>query len=231
MGCGRPQATLAYCDVAAIELQLNEKLDVLRLLIYTVPLYGDQASRDQVLATLQVLLTTKSSDDAVAAMLETSVFQAVCNWLSKEITSIFKAETGATTAPTNRFSLLLWCYTVLSTAYRFDGTAIAKTPQWPALVNSISLLVDSLVDSTAGAKPALNKSVTTNTRRAIRNAPKLIPALLKALTAGKSQQAVMLGFVIAVAQRIKSPKLAAESKQAIVDSQVSRSFYFDAKVF
>lgn len=196
-----------------------------------MPLYGDQASRDQVLATLQVLLTNKASDDAASAKLENSVFQAVCNWLSKEVATIFKAETGATTAPTNRYSLLLWCYTVLSTAYRFEGTAVAETPQWPALVHSISLLVDSLVDSTAGAKPALSKSVVTNTRRAIRNAPKLIPALLEALTAGKSQQAVMLGFVIAVAQRIKSPKLATESKQAVVDSQVSRAFYFDAKVF
>lgn len=178
---------------------------------------------------LTSLLQVRGEDDDAVPELERNVFQAVSNWLSKETIGIFKTELGITTAVANRYTLLLWISTVVSAAYKLQGENLTQLPSWPLLVSAQSLLVDSLVDHSAGAKPAISKSTIAFTRRTIRNAWKLIPSYLSLLTKGKTQQASLLSVVIGVATRLKAVAAAAEGKAAVDSAKVCHLHYAHRK--
>ncbi|KAG1731829.1 armadillo-type protein [Suillus paluster] len=189
-------------------LSLRQIMDIFKLLTQTYPRYVDSASRDAVEEVGMALIEKDETADAGQKM---GVTEQVLGWLANEVSQIAKRGSPSTYAPADIFVLLSWACGLYATCLRFSPD-FTSSSLWRVLVEIFATLLDMQLNHSTRTKPTMQKSALVRTRRALRSAPEVLPALMTTLTAqAKSSQAPLiqislLSTAVDVTLRLKNVK-------------------------
>ncbi|KAK4705757.1 hypothetical protein P7C70_g456, partial [Phenoliferia sp. Uapishka_3] len=194
--------------------------DLVRLLLLTVSRYTEQASRAAVLAVLSALLAheQQAAPDAATsgASSRKGIAGGLIKWVESEVDRLDKA---GTVAPGTRIGVLGWATTI------YDSTLGLEDLQWTSLINSISRLVDSILDESANLKESARQGVKISVRRVVRNKPRQILRLVETLSSAKAEppflHATFLGLVMDVSLRLRDLKGQKDTAKTTVASTKS----------
>ncbi|KAF5354845.1 hypothetical protein D9756_005584 [Leucocoprinus leucothites] len=186
------------------DLSLSQILDVFQLLTLTYPRYGDEKSQAAVETVgMELVLQDERREPKLG------VTEQIIGWLSTEVGRYAKRNSADSYAPADLFVLLSWGCGIYAICVK-QNEQFSSTPPFKALVGSIALLLDMVLESSK-AKGTLKRGALTRTRRALRSSGSTISAVISNLVAlvksNASQNPIrflsLIGVAVAVLVRLK----------------------------
>ncbi|KAI5120166.1 hypothetical protein M0805_008433 [Coniferiporia weirii] len=147
-------------------LSSTQASNIFRILVLTYPRYIDQLSRGAVEDVIKEL-----------ARREDGILDQVIAWARMEAGRICGKGTSGTSAPANRFVLLRWCCDIYTISIK-KGLLFRESKEWGALIETLSMLLDSLLDTNITTKHALRRSAVMSMRRALRSSPEDVRSVI-----------------------------------------------------
>ncbi|KAG8770377.1 translational activator of GCN4, partial [Serendipita sp. 397] len=132
------------------------------------------------------------------------VAEQIIGWLNVEATRI--SQSPASVASLQISVLFSWACNLYSLIVKLTP-GYQATPVWGKLSASIALLLDSILDTSSPAKPALRKRSTVQARRTVLSSPESIPKLAElvcqAISGNNTKGIPFLGLIYDVATHLK----------------------------
>ncbi|KAH7334649.1 translational activator GCN1 [Rhizoctonia solani] len=185
------------------DISQEQSLEILHLLMLTVPRYSDSDSRHAVLDCVSSLLRRDVSPPTPPPT-PSLISHTLIAWITKE--------SSKPLAPSNHFVLLTWIAAAFTACAKSDTFSTAKT--FKVVVNTMAVLVNAV--SREGKSGAI-RSAFVLVRRTLRNNHTLIPAVVDTLleTAKSASTpltyAVLICIAVDVALRLRPAKANEES--------------------
>ncbi|CAA7260345.1 unnamed protein product [Cyclocybe aegerita] len=193
------------------DLTLSQILDIFKLLTLTYPRYSDSGSRDAVEAVGMELVRrdeVRGTEDGPRGEVRLGVAEQILGWLSNEVGRLAKKGNSDSYAPSDLFVLLSWSCGLYTTCVKSNPN-FASSHSWRALVGSLALLLDMLLESTK-AKPSMKNGGLVRTRRALRSAPGHVTDVIRTLLALLKTNSTplrlvsLIGVAVSVLIRLKN---------------------------
>ncbi|KAG8750793.1 translational activator of GCN4, partial [Serendipita sp. 396] len=159
------------------DLSMSQTMDIFGLVRMTLPRYVDNPSREAVMHLSEVLVRRDELRGREGGELDASkmgVAEQIIGWLNVEATRI--SQSPASVASLQISVLFSWACNLYSLIVKLTP-GYQATPVWGKLSASIALLLDSILDTSSPAKPALRKRSTVQARRTVLSSPESIPKL------------------------------------------------------
>ncbi|CAE7122272.1 unnamed protein product [Rhizoctonia solani] len=185
------------------DISQDQSLEILHLLMLTVPRYSDSDSRHAVLDCVNSLLRRDVSPSSPPPT-PSLISHTLIAWVVKESSKAL--------APSTQFVLLTWITAAFTACAKSDTFSAAKT--FKVVLNTMAILIDTVARE---GKPGAVRSAFVLVRRTLRNNHALIPAVVDVLLEpAKSAStplnyAVLIGISVDVALRIRPTKVNEES--------------------
>ncbi|KAF8740425.1 ARM repeat-containing protein, partial [Rhizoctonia solani] len=177
-----------------LDISQEQSLEILHLLILTIPRYSDSDSRNAVLECVNSLLRRDVSP-VTPPPTPSLISHTLIAWIAKE--------SSKPIAPSNYFVLLTWIAAAFSACAKRDTFSSAKT--FKVVVNTMAVLVDAVSrgGKSGAVRSALNHALI----------PTVVDTLLEtAKTASVPlNYAVLIGIAVDVSLRLRPPKPSDES--------------------
>lgn len=147
------------------DLEQSQVMEMVKLLMFTIPRYPDPKSRNLVLPVLAALFRNPTTPPTTPATsngtpVRKSITGGMIKWIEGEVE---KANKAGTMASTSKYVLFTWAAAIYDTV-----TLATDLAQFKSIVTTLSTLLDSLLDEAATPKLAVRNGATIIMRRAIR---------------------------------------------------------------
>ncbi|KAG8863877.1 translational activator of GCN4, partial [Serendipita sp. 405] len=189
------------------DLSMSQTMDIFGLVRMTLPRYVDNPSREAVMHLSEVLVRRDELRGREGGELDASkmgVAEQIIGWLNVEATRI--SQSPASVASLQISVLFSWACNLYSLIVKLTP-GYQATPVWGKLSASIALLLDSILDTSSPAKPALRKRSTVQARRTVLSSPESIPKLAElvcqAISGNNTKGIPFLGLIYDVATHLK----------------------------
>ncbi|KAG7093730.1 hypothetical protein E1B28_007382 [Marasmius oreades] len=197
------------------DLNLEQILDVFKLLTLTYPRYADSPSRAAVEAVGMEMARRdelRGTENGAKDDQKMGVAEQILGWLSNEVSQLVNRGSSSSYAPSNLYVLLSWCCGLFTVCVETNPT-FAESQSWNSMLSSMATLLDML-SSSQQAKPSLKNGGLVVVRRALRSAGDnvltIISTLLSLSKAGEFPLRFipLIGVSVSVLIRLKTIEIA-----------------------